>query len=136
LNFLINTQDEYNEALKTISNPSMLFICQEFLPNSFDYRLVTIGGKVAVIKKRIRTSKESHLNNVFQGAKIEIVPATGLNDIINIAEKAAKVYNTEVAGVDILVSDKTGLPYVLEINRAPDISDDASAAAIDNYLSF
>lgn len=131
-NYLINNEAEFNLALK--DNSEIQFIAQEFIPNSFDYRFVTINGKVAVIKKRIRHSTTSHLNNHFQGAEIEIVTKEGLDDLITIAEKAASLYQTQVAGVDIVVSDTTKKPYVLEVNRAPDITDPASMAAIKAYL--
>lgn len=133
LNFLIKNEREFNKVIK--DNPTALFVCQEYIPNDYDYRLVTLGYEVKVIKKRSRTNTSSHLNNRFQGAIVEFVEMKGLEEIISTAQRAAKLYKTEVAGVDIVVSKETNKFFVLEINRAPDVADEQTLTAIQSYLS-
>jgi glutathione synthase/RimK-type ligase-like ATP-grasp enzyme len=132
LNFLVNTKAQFLKNIK--ENPQAVFLCQEFLANDFDYRLVTIGYQVKVIKKRIRTNPETHLNNTFLGARVEFVNGKYLSELKALARRSAKLLNINIAGVDILVCDKDKKAYVLEVNKAPDIKDDGSLKAIALYL--
>ena len=57
-----------------------------------------------------------------------------MSESVTIAEQAAAVLGINVAGVDILVSEKDNLPYVIEVNKAPDIKDEFSLKSVAGYL--
>jgi D-alanine-D-alanine ligase-like ATP-grasp enzyme len=54
------------------------------------------------------------------------------------AEKSASVLQRQVAGVDIIVNEDTGEPYILEVNPAPgftyDMDEPPEVKALANYL--
>lgn len=131
-NFLIKSESQYLEIVQ--KNKDLLFMFQEFIPNSFDFRLVTIDNKVKVVKKRTRIDKNTHLNNHSIGGRVDILSKKGFKKEIKLAEKCAKLYKTEIAGVDIIKSDTDKKLYVLEINRAPQITDDFSRQEIVKYI--
>jgi glutathione synthase/RimK-type ligase-like ATP-grasp enzyme len=87
-----------------------------------------------VIKKRIRTNAKTHLNNTFLGARVEFMNGRNMSEIKDLARHSAKLLNINIAGVDILVCDKDHKPYVLEVNKGPDIKDDLSLRAVASYL--
>lgn len=119
-NFMARSMEELqNLPLR----PETRYIMQECIPNEFDYRVLVIGGRVTAIIKRSRTNTDSHLNNISQGASAELIPAEELPEICDLALRAAKTMGRlDHAGVDILVDSETGKPYVLEVNRRPDMA--------------
>lgn len=114
------------------------FILQEFIPNSFDYRLLVLGDTVAIAEKRTRQQEESFRNNVGLGAKEEFLPVSDVpNDIQSLAVQAAQTMSIEIAGVDI-VTDSLGKSYVLETNMCPAFTHDEKLSqeiqALSNYF--
>lgn len=96
------------------------FIVQEFIPNQEDVRVLVLDNRVLGGIRRIRTEDEFR-NNVSRGSKAELIKKIPDN-LANIAVKAAAAVDLSFAGVDIVEDEKTGQPYVLEINRAPQFS--------------
>lgn len=132
LNYLVKNERSFKKFLS--ANPDTFFIFQEFIPNHFDYRVVTLGGQAMVLKKRQRVSKTTHLNNTSQGATVEIFPGTTDPKLELLAKKATDVLKVDIAGVDIVVSDVAHNPYILEVNKAPEITDPASLVSVRDYL--
>lgn len=119
-NFLVHTMEELNQILK--KNRRLHFVIQEFIPNTFDYRLLVFKYRVSFAFKRSRTDQSTHLNNTSQGATATQIDITDLDaQIIKIAENAAKAHSREIAGVDIVVDARTNNYYVLEVNNSPQI---------------
>lgn len=101
-----------------------MLVVQEFIPNDFDYRVLVFGNKVRAVIKRSRKDKDAtHLNNTSAGAdgrmiKLEDFP----RELEAIALKAASATRrSDLAGVDIIIDSITGKPYVLEVNKSPQI---------------
>jgi RimK family alpha-L-glutamate ligase len=118
-NFLIKSYSELKNILER--NQKIIFILQPFIENNCDYRILTFDYKAKLIIKRSRTKNKTHLNNTSVGGYAELVPIKGFNKkIIQIAQKAAKVLNRNIAGVDIII-DKNGKFFVLEVNPSPQI---------------
>jgi hypothetical protein len=69
-----------------------------------------------------RTAAEGKItNNTSQGGESTYVAREGLSqEIVRTAEKAARVTEHAVAGVDIVL-DKKGNPYILEVNQGSQI---------------
>lgn len=134
-NFRISSIKEILNISKEIKDE---FIFQEYIPNNFDYRLLVLGDSVQVAEIRRRVDDSSHLNNISQGAEELFIPVASINlQIQKIAVKAAKLFNLNIAGVDIIISKETGIPYVLEVNAAPAFTYTDSSPefpAIRNYF--
>ncbi|MFA7314428.1 MAG: ATP-grasp domain-containing protein [Candidatus Magasanikbacteria bacterium] len=95
-------------------------IIQEFIPNTFDYRILVLGKTIGCIIKRERQiNKKEFRNNVYLGASETFLKISSVDKIIKkIALKSAKIANIQVAGVDIVVDDN-GQPCVFEVNSSP-----------------
>lgn len=123
LNFLVKTPEEALDVLR--ENPTVEFIFQEFIPNSGDYRFVVLGDHAVHAKYRVAAAG-SHLNNTSQGGTSQEVPLAEVDpELLALAVKAAHLEHLETAGVDIVVHQTTGRPYVLEVNSSPQFPKEA-----------
>lgn len=117
-NYLVKSPEELTELLHSVHRQ---FLIQSFIPNDGDYRALVIGSKLRGLIKRVG-QEGSHLNNTSKNGSAEWLPIGSVDSYQQIiAIKAARVCKRDVAGVDILVNRETGEPYVLEVNRAPQI---------------
>ncbi len=134
-NYLIHNAGElesfYKKALE------MNYIVQEFIPNTYDFRLVVMGDEVKYIKKRTRDlSKEEYKNNVFLGAKVEYLNIEDYEELSALSVKAAKIFLRDVAGVDAVISELDNKYYIFEVNPSPAIRHDLSVLSeFHKYLS-
>ena len=119
-NYLIKTVEELREIVA--QNLDKKFVLQNFIPNDGDYRILVLNYGRVVVDLRQRQG-DTHLNNASAGGTETIVEDTaGLEDAIELAKKAAKLDGLEIAGVDIIIDKDTTVPYVLEVNRAPQLT--------------
>lgn len=90
-------------------------IFQAFIPNSFDYRVIVAGDKVALAYRRTRqTGTGEHRNNLARGGRREI--ATLPEELQKMAVEAARIVGRELSGLDIVTNSETGHSVVLEAN--------------------
>lgn len=123
-NYLIKSFTELEKTIKNIDH-SKEFIIQEFIPNSFDYRILVFNKKfIGSIDRRTRVNIDEHRNNAALGGVEEFLkPHEFANTVVKeISIKAAEACNIEIAGVDIVISDSNNLPYILEVNSSPGIT--------------
>jgi len=119
-NYFVENEAEFKKAFS--DNPKRALICQRFIPNEYDLRLIVANSRVRLVIKRQRQPGSGHLNNTSQGGHASLVDLASLDPgTIQIAEKAAAVFNREFAGVDILFDPK-GSPVILEVNTSPQIA--------------
>jgi RimK family alpha-L-glutamate ligase len=111
--YKIESKGELRKFLQTMPN-LFPFQFQEFLPTDGDIRVLVIGYKAIGAMKR-HLVKGGFVANISQGADAEKFELT--REAKEIAEKAAKVTETEYAGVDLIESK--GKYYVIEVNRSP-----------------
>lgn len=122
-NYLIETRAELADILE--ANPKTRFVLQQFIPNRGDYRVLIIGYDQAIISHRLGNG-DTHLNNVSAGGTETLIDDhTGLEPVIDLARNAAKLDKLSLAGVDIIVDKYTRQPYILEVNRAPQLTLDS-----------
>lgn len=96
--------------------PMRGFLIQEYIRNDGDYRVMTVGYKcIGGFKRQVK--EEKLILNKSQGNSVAVkdLPA----EVIEIAERAAKVLEVEVAGTDIIRDLETGKLYIVEVNEAP-----------------
>lgn len=131
-NYLITSRDH---LYSTIGETSLQkFVIQEFIPNTHDYRILTVGDKVGTIYTRARKDDSTHLNNVAQGGKVEFLDMEETQEIADIALKAAHIQQKNLAGVDILISTEDERPYIIEVNSAPGLYQRPARKALYNYI--
>jgi RimK family alpha-L-glutamate ligase len=93
-------------------------VIREFIPNDGDVRVFTVGYKAIGAMKR--TPKEGDFrSNISQGGSGAVFELDAYPKVKELAEKAAEITRTEVAGVDIIINKETEAPYILEINPGP-----------------
>ena len=129
-NFLVHSREAVADTMN--ARPEVTFIVQKFIPNDGDYRLVTFNGQVrlAILRKG---AEDSHLNNISQQGTATLVPLAELDPAIaKLAIQAAALDKLQIAGVDVIVDKRTKTPYILEVNRAPQIG---TGAFIDEKLT-
>lgn len=135
---LAETKDELIEKIQNMKVREI--ILQEFIPNKFDYRVLVLGDKVAVVERRTRIVDDNEFrNNVSLGAKEEFLEIENVDkNIKEMAEKAAHILRLQVAGADIIISPE-GDEFVIEVNRSPAFTRDENISneirLLSEYLS-
>lgn len=126
-NYLVHSAEETMQILENASSEHPEFALQPFIKNDSDYRILVLGYETSLIIKRMRKSTStSHTNNTSKGADAFLVDTKDLEpSVIELANNAARVFKREVAGVDIMFGLEDGLPYILEVNRSPQIEQGA-----------
>lgn len=94
------------------------FVVREFIPNSGDIRIFTVGHKAIGAMKRTPKSNDFR-SNISQGGSGENFDLSSNPQVKQIAEKLSQLTKTEIAGVDIMIHKETKQPYILEINPGP-----------------
>ncbi|MDR1300084.1 MAG: RimK/LysX family protein [Candidatus Nomurabacteria bacterium] len=121
-NYLVKSKQELEKLL--VDNKDLKFVLQQFIPNDGDYRVLVMDGSQAVVSLR-QGKGDTHLNNVSAGGTETLIDAKTVPEAVRLARKAARQEQLQIAGVDIIVDKGTGQPYILEVNRAPQLTVDA-----------
>jgi len=92
------------------------FLIQEYIANDGDFRVMTVGYKCIGGFKRMPKVEKLVLNQ-SEGSSVGLseVPVK----VAKVAEEAARVLGVEIAGTDLVISNKTGEVYLIEVNEAP-----------------
>lgn len=121
MNFLVRSGEELTEH--ALRNPETSFVIQQFIPNSYDLRVLVANGQVKLVIKRQRLDEKTHLNNTSQGALATLLDVGSLNaSDQQLALEAAQLFERDIAGVDIMFASDTGKSYVLEVNASPQVA--------------
>lgn len=110
--YLANSKTEALEIINKYQKQNV--IIQKYFPVHEDFRIFVVGDQVLGAMKRIGCPGDFR-NNVAQGARIEKAELT--QEMKELALRAARVLEYEVAGVDIIYYRQK--PYILEVNRTP-----------------
>lgn len=123
---------ETNKAAESVINAfksvNTNILVQEFIKeaNGQDIRCFVVNGKVAASMQR-QAEKGEFRANIHQGGKASIIKIT--SEERKLAQKAAKILNLAVAGVDIIRSNKG--PLLLEVNSSPGLEGIENATGKD-----
>jgi RimK family alpha-L-glutamate ligase len=93
-----------------------LFVIQEYIPNSFDIRVLVYNNEILGAIKR--SSTDEFYNNVSKGGSVGSIELT--EEEKRLAIKSAAACGIDFAGVDIVRSDRG--PLVFEVNSGPQIN--------------
>lgn len=114
--FLVKEKQDFEKILAT--DPEGEFFFQKYCPAKKEYRLLVLGEKVRVWEAKIPTNAKEFRSNVSLGAREEFYDIADLPPKMEeIAIKAAKTLNIQIAGVDLLEEKGTGKVWLLEVNR-------------------
>ncbi len=109
----LNDKGFAENVIYSLGQLNEVFYLQEFVEHyNRDIRILVLGDKVVAGMYRVGDSWKT---NLYTGAKPEPLEIT--DELENLAIKAAKAVKTEIAGVDIVESER-GL-LVLEVNSIP-----------------
>lgn len=134
-NHFCETLDEYTR----LSWEDRSYVIQQFIPNDkSDLRMFVAGGEVGVVIRR-QGATGTHLNNLSQGGKSELVNMSELPEsLINATKRIAKHFKRDLCGIDFMQNNRTGTYIFLEINTTPQIVNgvyaDEKAATITQAL--
>jgi glutathione synthase/RimK-type ligase-like ATP-grasp enzyme len=139
-NFLINSKAYFDRSIRQSEDLGVWLLAQQYIPNDYDFRIIVLGSQAVLAIKRIRTSNQSHLNNVSLGGRAELVDVNKSlpSSLITKSVMAAKLFQLQIAGVDLVQDKVTKLWYCLEVNKAPQIDTGSfvkeKTAAMAKYL--
>lgn len=93
------------------------FYVEEFIQNDYtDYRLDIVDGKFIACYGR-KAAKDSWKTNVTSGGSVFLREPD--DALVELAKKAAKITNLEIAGVDVIYDKEREEYVVLEVNGIP-----------------
>lgn len=108
--------DTEKTLLNRLFRHKELFMIQEYIPNSFDIRVIVYKNEVLGAIKR--SSTDAFYNNVSRGGFVDSVELT--EEEKDIALRSAKACGVDFAGVDVVRSERG--PLVFEVNQGPQIN--------------
>jgi ribosomal protein S6--L-glutamate ligase len=125
---LAETKKAAKSVLQAFEGLKADVIVQEFIREAkgADLRVIVVGGRVVAAMRRVGAPGEFRAN-VHQGGTAEKVTLTQRER--RLAVKAARSLGLEVAGVDMLRSERG--PLVIEVNASPGLEGIESASAVD-----
>jgi ribosomal protein S6--L-glutamate ligase len=112
--FKVSSEEDI-ESINKKGYKTRTLLVQPFQVGGEDLRIIVIGGKVVGAMKRI-AKVGSHLTNFSQGGSVEVYDINYDPKAKEIAERAAKHFNLDYVGVD-LMKGNDGEWKVLEVNR-------------------
>lgn len=115
--YLVHTEVEYEEMLSVTRGD---IIIQEYVPNDGDYRVFVIGNQVHGIFKRVPAAGSFKANYSLGGSGQKVASDSPLRPhLCEMALRVTRLFNVDIAGIDIMRSTKTGTLFFIEINTFP-----------------
>ena len=126
--FLAKTDQHARQLVYQMLERDMRPLVQEYIGESHgkDIRALVVGGKVVACMRR-RANGDEFRSNFHLGGNVEKVTINP--DYEKIAIKAARILGLEIAGVDLLESDRGAL--VLEVNSSPGLEGIEKASEVN-----
>ena len=126
--FLAKTDQHARQLVYQMLEREMRPLVQEYIEESHgkDIRALVVGGKVVACMRR-RANGDEFRSNFHLGGNVEKVTIDP--DYEKIAIKAARILGLEIAGVDLLESDRGAL--VLEVNSSPGLEGIEKASEVN-----
>jgi ribosomal protein S6--L-glutamate ligase len=125
---IADSKQAVESTLDTLWGLGQNIILQEFIAESKgqDLRALVVGGKVAAAMRRTAKRGEfrSNLHRGGAGVRVELGP-----EYEEAALQATRIMGLDVAGVDLLVSNRG--PLVLEVNSSPGLRGVEQASGVD-----
>lgn len=126
---LVESAKAARSVLEAFLGLKVNIMVQEYIKeaNGADIRCFVVGDKVVAAMKRQSKSAEEFRSNLHRGGTATQVDIT--NEEYNMAVRASRVIGLNVAGVDIVRSDRG--PLIMEVNASPGLEGIEKATGID-----
>ena len=126
--FLAQTEQQARQLVYHMLERGLRPLVQEYISESHgqDIRAFVVGGKVVASMRRKAKGSEFR-SNFHLGGEVEKLAIS--DEYAEIACKAAQILGLEIAGVDMLESDRG--PLVLEVNSSPGLEGIEAASGIN-----
>jgi hypothetical protein len=134
----VENRKELIERMTHLPNHTIKYMFQEYIQNDYDWGILVSNGVVVSAEKSYHADCEFR-NNACKGATEVFVDIQSVpEDVLTIALNASRRLGLTWSRSDIVVNKKTGLPYLLEVNRSPGITSGTSEVlgARDYLLSI
>ncbi len=113
---LMENKQQLTSTLELLHSKNVETLLQQYIEGGgTDYRVIVLNGKVLCTMKR--TSADGFKANLSKKGKGELVKLSKEHEEFCI--KASKAIDLDFAGVDVMISDKDGKIYLIEINSNP-----------------
>lgn len=100
------------------------YLFQKFIPNNYDWGILVSNGQV--VSGEMSTPKKGEFRNNVGATEnfvtIDLIP----ENIKQIAIKASNVLGLSWSRSDIVIDKESNIPYLLEVNRFPGITENSS----------
>jgi ribosomal protein S6--L-glutamate ligase len=125
---LVETAKAARSVLEAFFGLKVNLLVQEFIKEAAgsDVRCFVVGGEVVAAMKR-QGSPEEFRSNIHRGGKAVAIEIT--DEERNMAIRAAHIIGLNVAGIDIIRSNRG--PLILEVNASPGLEGIEKATKID-----
>lgn len=126
---LVETSKAARSVLEAFLGLKVNILVQEYINEAegADIRCFVVGGKVVAAMRRKSKSAEEFRSNLHRGGIATIVEIT--EEERNMAIRAAHIIGLNVAGVDIVRSDRG--PLIMEVNASPGLEGIEKTTGID-----
>lgn len=134
----VTNEAEYSGALDLLSEKSSVFLAQEFMPTSFDWRIGLLNGEVLYACKYFMARGHWQIYNHQDNGKTrsgayEAVPISKVpKHVLRNAIKAASLIGKGLYGVDLKEID--GRSVIIEVNDNPSIDQGVEDAILGDEL--
>jgi glutathione synthase/RimK-type ligase-like ATP-grasp enzyme len=115
------------------------YLFQKHIPLENEYRLLVLGDAVKIVHTKVPRDYSqlkldySNINQNEEYLKVDSISP----EMQEIAVKAAKSLNIQIAGVDLAIEKATGKAYIFEVNRGPGFNYDSEVSGeIDEVVKF
>jgi ribosomal protein S6--L-glutamate ligase len=126
--YLAQSEERARELTYKLLSEGHHVLVQEYIEESHgrDIRVLVIGGQVVAAMRRKARGREFrsnfHLNGTVENVEIS-------EEYADVARRAARLLGLDIAGVDLLESDRG--PLVLEVNSSPGLEGIETATGIN-----
>lgn len=135
--FILRNFSDFEKLLKKSKKE---FIFQKFIDIDKEYRLLVMGGNLAVLEQKSARNYKKIKVKYQNPDEPSVFLKLGIlcDSTVKIALKSAKILGLDIAGVDIAVQKETGKCFLIEVNKGPGIVPDAKTSpelkAFSDYL--
>ena len=136
--YKVTNSIEYSDALGSLSEKSSVFLAQEFMPTSFDWRIGLLNGEVLYACKYFMARGHWQIydhqdNGKTRSGAFETIPVGQVpKHVIRNAVKAASLIGKGLYGVDVKEVD--GRSVVIEVNDNPSIDQGVEDVVLGDEL--
>lgn len=143
-NYLLQSEHDLASIFEE-SGAGQYFLLQSYVPNNGYIRALVLEPEVALAVKRDPVAnddpRKAHLNKPHGSSNASLVHKKDVPPpVYDLAIRAAKFMNRQVAGVDLIQDVRDNAWYILEVNNAPQIVGGAFAAekqkAFAKFIDF